>query len=708
VENDVKRFFFMGAVTGRWILAAAYAGALGLVVLNGWGIEETWIKPSLAPRAAGAAGRAQWGGMIPEFQDPPRIFLDNDPYYFMRYAQRVARGETLRVRETDLDNVPYGREVHWNSGWVWWLAAGGVVASALGGGTVDQGVEVWGLYAEPALFLLVLGVAGWWVARRRGTGAAAALVFLLACLPAVMWDYGYGRPDHHGMHNTAALVLLLGLVLSGGGWVAKVEEAEEEEAGMSGKKPKGRERKALRATREEARRAVVGTAQRAIVAAALGAAAGLWVGATQQIFVLAGAGLGLLGGMFSSTGGKREVLEPGLFRVWGSVAGGVALGLYLLEYAPWHFGMRLEVNHPLYAAAMWGAGEVLAAVAAWRGTGKLPAGAARWWLAAAAVALVVPPLALVAGPDGWHAWRDGAMRRQHGFINEFEPFLNSLRNSGPLVVLGRFGFLPLLVPVAGWLACSRRVAASLRAGLLVTLGAVLATGAMMMVQVRWAGLLSISMACMAMAVLGAAAAWLEGRRGARWIPAAGYAVVVAPLMFFFAEGFSNNLKRMASGVMDPVLAWTIASRDLAFNLKRLAQLGPVRVMSGPGQTPALHFFGGVHGTASLYWENTQGVREAAEFFADQGDAVARRIAAERGITHVVLQEDTSLAESSVKIALDSEDKELIKNSLAYRLCDPLGNLPEWLEPVPYYGSPMAAGFQMRVYKVRGDKLNPAQ
>lgn len=692
-------FFLMGPMTRRWVLAAAYAGALALVVLHGWGIEETWIKPSLAPRQDGAAGRGQWGGMIPEFKDPPRIFLDNDPYYFLRYAQRVARGEVLRVRETDLDNVPYGREVHWNSGWVWWLAGGGVVASVLGGGTVDGGVEAWGLYAAPGLFLLVLAGAGWWVARRRGAGAAAALVFLLACLPAVMWDYGYGRPDHHGMHNTAALVLLLGLVLSGGGWVgAGVEGPVEGGGGKRAKK--GRERKALEAAREAARRAMV--------AAALGAAAGLWVGATQQIFVLAGAGAGLLGGMFLRGGPGREVLVPGLFRVWGGVAGGVALGLYLLEYAPWHFGMRLEVNHPLYAAALWGAGEVLAGVAAWRGTGRLPEGGARWRLVLAGVVLVLPPLALVAGPEGWHAWRDGAMRRQHDFINEFEPFLHSLRDSGPLVVLGRFGFLPLLVPLAAWLACSGRVAASMRAGLLVSAGAVLVTGAMMLVQVRWAGLLSISLACLAVAVLGAAGAWLEGRRGARWIPAAGYAVVVAPLVIFFAEGFSNNLKRIGSGVMDPVLAWTIASRDLAFNLKRLEQLGPVRVMSGPGQTPALHFYGGVHGTAALYWENTQGVREAAEFFADQGDAVARRIAAERGITHVVLQQDTSLAESSVRIALDSGDGELIRNSLAYRLCDPLGELPEWLEPVPYYGSPMAAGFQMRVYRVRGDKLNPGQ
>ena len=114
--------------------------------------------------------------------------------------------------------------------------------------------------------------------------------------------------------------------------------------------------------------------------------------------------------------------------------------------------------------------------------------------------------------------------------------------------------------------------------------------------------------------------------------------------------------------------------------------------------------GAVRGTAALYWENTQGVREAAEVFADQGDETARRIARERGITHVVLQQDLSLAESSVRIALGENDPELIEISLAFRLCGPLGQIPDWLEPVPFYGSPMAAGFQMRILRVRPDKL----
>lgn len=661
------------------LLAAAFLGALVLIVLHSWGIEETWIKPSLAPREEGAAGRAQWGGMIPEFRNPPRIFLDNDPYYWMRYAQQVARGETLRVRHTDLDNVPHGREVHWNSGWVWWLAAGGWVTSFLTGESWVQAIETWGLFATPAFFLVVLAVAAWWITRRWGAAYAAAFVFTLACLPAVMWDFGYARPDHHGLHNTAALFLFLGFVFAGGGWVGSSRR---------------------RAVAPEAQRA----ARLAMTVSAFGAATGLWVGATQQIFVLAGAGAGLLAGLLLR-GRDDESLDPSLFRHWGTVGALVALGLYLLEYAPAHFGMRLEVNHPLYAAALWGAGEFLAAVAAWRRDGMWPVGRDRARLAFALAVLALPALALALGPDAWHAMKDGAMRRQHEFINEFEPFTNSLRDQGLITIMARFGLLPLLVPAAILLAARSSLSAALRSGLLVAAGAALVAGAMLFVHVRWAGLFSVALAVLLLPVLRALAGVTEAAsRWRRWIPAAAFALMIGPLPVFFGFGFSDNLKRIEARALDGTLAWTIASRDVAFNLKRLAQMGPVRVMSGPGQTPALHFFGGIHGTAALYWENTQGVREAAEFFADQGDDIARRIARERGITHVVLQQDTSLAESSVRIALASDDPKLIEQSLAFRLCNPVGDIPPWLEPVPYYGSPMAAGFQMRILRVRPDKL----
>ena len=672
---DVKKYLLLGA---------GLLGALLLIVLHGWGIEETWIKPSLAPREEGAAGRAQWGGMIAEFRNPPRIFLDNDPYYWIRYAQMVARGEVLRVRETNLDNVPYGREVHWNNGFVWLLVASGFVTSWFTGQPLVPAIETGSLYVNPVLFLCLLGGVGWWIARRWGAGYAAALVLALASLPAVMWDFGYARPDHHGMHNAAALLLLLGLMVAGGGWVAG-------------------------SRRHAASPASCSAARRAMTISAIGAATGLWVGATQQIFVLAGSGAGLVAAIFWPKGINHtgESLAPDVFRRWGRVGAALSLALYAGEFFPDHLGMRLEVNHPLYAFALWGAGEILAALAEWRISGKPPRGGSFWRFVAGALLVAIPAVALLAGPPEWHVWNDAIMRRQHGFINEFEPFTNALKAGGWMTTLARFGLLPLIIPLGALLVFSRRTSPSLRAGLLTALGASVVTGAMLFVQVRWAGLLSISLACLLLAVMRAGSLWLADSQAAAWrktIVGACYTLAVLPLLVFFALGFRDNLVRRDEKALDPVLAWTIASRDLAFNLKRLEKLGPVRVMSGSGQTPALHFFGGIRGTASLYWDNPKGVSDTAEFFSDQDDTDARRIARERGITYVVLAQDPSLAIESVRIAKNSDDEKMVERSLAWRLASPTGETPNWLEPVPYYGSPMAANFQMRVFRVRPDKL----
>ncbi|HVU39314.1 MAG TPA: hypothetical protein VHC95_13350 [Opitutales bacterium] len=63
--------------------------------------------------------------------------------------------------------------------------------------------------------------------------------------------------------------------------------------------------------------------------------------------------------------------DPTLWRVWGASAGLASLFFYLLEYAPSHFTMRLEVNHPLYALALLGAGDVLCRLS-WLISGQSP------------------------------------------------------------------------------------------------------------------------------------------------------------------------------------------------------------------------------------------------------------------------------------------------------------------------------------------------
>ncbi len=87
---------------------------------------------------------------------------------------------------------------------------------------------------------------------------------------------------------------------------------------------------------------------------------GDWVGVWGGI---AGAAIGggIVFGLSRNSDEKASLgrVDPTLWRVWGCAAGLASLFFYLLEYAPAHFTMRLEVNHPLYALALFGAGDVL-------------------------------------------------------------------------------------------------------------------------------------------------------------------------------------------------------------------------------------------------------------------------------------------------------------------------------------------------------------
>jgi hypothetical protein len=658
-----------------------------MIFIAGRSIEMAWIQPSMEVPAEGAAGRTQWGGMVPELRNPPRITLDNDPYYWVSYAREMADTGQLRIRHTNLDNVPFGREVHWNSGFMAWLVITGHVTSWFTGESLHDAIYTGSLYANPALFLIVLAVLGWCVMRQFGLAIAAGFVLLMPALPAIIWDFGYARADHHGMHNTAALGMLLFLVLGGMGWVRA--------GGLTDP-----ERGSVRLWPDQ--RAVTG----AFVLSGVFGAMGLWVGATQQIFLLTGAGLALLGTILTAGGsgaaGDAIRFNPSVIRMWGITGCVGSLALYLWEYFPGHLGMRLEVNHPIYAFAWLGAAEVLYQIARYRLSSKVPCGRQLLLLAVGFFFALLPAVVLVLGSSDWHAWRNEFMRRQHDFINEFEPFSHALRDKPLMVVFARFGLLPIILPAAIATIVLPMLPARLKALILPGVFASLITGAMMFYQVRWAGLVSVSLVVLAVGFAAAIWGWVCNRRLlVRWIAAGSLAaLLVVPNLIGFAITTAENRAREQVANLDPYLAWLIASRDVAFNLKRIAAREPVRVMSGPGQTPALHFFGGIHGTGALYWENIDGVYDAAAFFSDPAQDRALEIVRKRGITHVVIEQSPSMAEQSCAIYYGEANPEQLEQSLAWRLASPLGDVPDWLEPVPYYGSPMAANFLMRIYKVR--------
>ena len=77
-----------------------------------------------------------------------------DGNWWVMHAERMIRERELRVRRTELDNAPEGREVHWSSGLIWLLAAGSLVFRFFGAESLQESVTQAALYSGPLLFLI--------------------------------------------------------------------------------------------------------------------------------------------------------------------------------------------------------------------------------------------------------------------------------------------------------------------------------------------------------------------------------------------------------------------------------------------------------------------------------------------------------------------------------------------------------------------------
>jgi len=675
---------------GPWAMAIGLLLAWVLVSLSCYVMDKAWIRHSIQPAPKGIEGNTLWGGINKAGEAQPRIFFDNDCYYWIHYAREMVSTGTWRIRSTDVDNVPFGRQVHWDSGFAWLLVSAGWLFSWVTHENLMASIETASIWINPIIFLGVVTAFSLVVGRKWGGIAGALFAVSLVCFPSLEWDFGYGRPDHHGLHDTALLGQIFCLILGGGGWTREGKLSAGNGLWWMTTLPHAR---------------------RWFIASGIFGGFGLWIGATQQALIIGATGAGgLLAALFFQTAKlKGATWRPELWRTWGRAGAATSLFFYCLEYFPGHMAMRLEVNHPLFALAWYCGGECLFRLSLWREKGNTFPRREKWLIALFVLGGLLLPACVALGPAEWHSLRDPYMRRMHDFIDEFQPLLKGRNGSFGFVsaVFERFGLFPLLVPIALAALWSRKIAIPERALVAVALPPAAILCAWTLYQARWSGLWDVSLITLALALVPAVRSFSEpwtpvSRRATFRILGVGALLLPSWIVFPHSLWITSQIPDSAP---TKELARAISGRDVALTLKRLSALGEVRVMSGPGETPPLHFFGQVHGTSSLYWENVPGIHAAADFFCDTGDAEARRIVRERGITHVVVQESPDLIAQMfwVKYGRKGTDAEL-SQTLASRLASPVGEIPAWLEPVPFYGSPYARQFGMRIYLVLPDSL----
>src|SRR5690606_14056727 len=151
---------------------------------------------------------------------------------------------------------------------------------------------------------------------------------------------------------------------------------------------------------------------------------------------------------------------------------------------PSHMGLRLESNHPFYALAWWGGGELIAEFGE-RFTGEREGrGRNLSRLVAPAIGLSLAPLFIVLGGTRFFVVTDPFLSSLHQeYIQEFLPLWTTIRGAGWSSFFNVVGFenLPLLAAIGTLAVGGRRCPLVLW---FATLSAVMFT-AMAWMQSRW-------------------------------------------------------------------------------------------------------------------------------------------------------------------------------------------------------------------------------
>ena len=597
---------------------------------------------------------------VPRASEPwrsMRFFIDPDSYQWLSFARELRTSGAFRIRQTPVDNVPYGREVHWAQLPIWMLAGLSWLFERVGGMMAPQALELAGRMLMPLSgFLFFSGV--FWILARRGNLIFAFLSAVpMAC--CTLYAFHPMRPDHHGFQLAFMLAALLGLLRGGVGW----------------------------------RRGDLGSRRFARwnhAAAGVFSGLALWLGATVFEFALLAFSLGLAFSLLCASLQEGEkaglVLDPSLFRWWGVAGALTSMFFYGVEYAPSHFSMRLEVNHPLYALSLWGTAECLRAMARWK-QNRFSFGWKDGVPAAIGLCLAaLLPLLVLFGPVEWYEPRSTLMLRLHSkFIMEFRPLWESETWRSLLL---ETPVLPIGALVGLWSGIGLRrgwIPFPLQAPLRVVMGASLVFFLLSAWQVRWIQFLYpllILLVALAWRAAHEKASLPSVSRAWRWVCVGLGLLALVPPVRAVAETVVSGVHLARVEKMDNQWFRMMLQRNWLLQLRENLPAGqPLRLMLPQEMAPAAAYFGVGNGVGSLYWENGEGMQALAEFFGDPlPGSRTYAIARERGITHVVVnvEQGEGDAYAYYHLLTGKSDYPGVANTVEYALASDESLESDWL------------------------------
>lgn len=596
--------------------------------------------------------------------------IGTDSYHWIMQTQRMLAGNAARIRSVDYDNNPDGREVHWSSGLRWWMAALAWVDGKIASRPIAISVERVAFCAHTLLLVLVLLLVVPLTAWRFGSLPAGLLALGLVTVYPAYELFVFGFPDHHGIVVVFGMLTVLFLVAGGGGWVRAADTGRlgAEEAALHRWLPERKE------------------ARRWFAASAMAGGAGLWVSAATQIPILIGIGLGALyslGWLGRKKAGQAPwISDLELWRVWGLAGFLSSLGFYFLEYFPSHLGWRLEVNHPLYALAWLGAGDLLCRTIRWmQGTRPVQTSRDLVWLALSLVFAAAPLAVIVLARKRTFWVSDPFLWALHkDYIIEFNNLFDHLKSITFFGFLSDFNVLPLLgIPMV--LMLGHRHLFNPWKALLAT--ALFPSAVMLLLafqQIRWLG---ISCTIWSVCLVSAAFVMTGQNPVFRWTAVKKIAAAIFLALIFLpypcrvAGGFASKINLSRDDFVQ------VYARDVAHYLRGRLGGRPGVALSSPVFTTHLIYFGGFKGLGTLYWENLEGLKSASEIFGAPSEDKALELIRKYGVTHIVVFSWDPFAAPYSRLARGlrsgqppPEDAFMLRLVLT-------ASIPQWLRPIHY-------------------------
>lgn len=615
-----------------------------------------------------------------------RIFCDPDSYLWLSYARDWCASSSWRIRWTHADNAPFGRAVHWAQLPVWGLAFLSWCGERVAGLPPEEALSLAGRLLMPVTAMLFFPAL--FLCLRRLVGNPLAALSTLAMAIGSSFDFYPLRPDHHGFQIAFSFLCLVFLLGSG----------------------LGRFRAPVLASRASAASPLLppfAVARRRFVLSGLFAGLALWLGATVFAFIMAITVLGLavaFWGLLRLDTDSEAISCPRLFRIWGWTAAATSLLFYLLEYAPNHFSMRLEVNHPLYALWILGLGHLLAAFCEWRISGRFPA-PRRWpLLLLAFLAAAALPALVLFGPLAWYVPRTPLMLRLHEFfILEFKPLWEI--NASFSWFSPRYPTLVFALLVIGAAVTALRTRLLPPAWRLPLLALTVSSVALLLLvcwQVRWEQFSPFFFVLLA--VFLARALWAAARPALRAASAALAALVLVLGVWDAVADLYVPCLTFFHRRLDTATFRNIAVRNSLLTLKASPGFRPSAWLAPVDYAPYIHYFGLGSAVASLYWENFDGLDAQARLLSSPAPFdTAAAIARERRLERLCWLSDARLEADLFRRIADGSPAfapglELTFGAALSGISE--HPLPPWL--VPDIDLSTAAGAPVSVYNPRVD------